>query len=124
MPDPTVALFDWLGSRGHDPALEQIVGTIRFDLATDAEILHWMVRVEKGDVSVSRSDEDADCVVFTTKARLDEVAAGRANAMAMLLRAEVIVHGNIELLVALERLLPGPPGARGPRSPAGAGDRR
>ncbi|GIH20891.1 SCP2 sterol-binding domain-containing protein [Rugosimonospora africana] len=115
MPDPTVELFDRLARRGHDPFLEQVRGTVRFDLATDAEILYWSVTIDRGNVRVSRDEGDADCIVHTTKARFDRVATGSANAMAMLLRAEMIVHGDVQLLVMLERLLPGPPGARGPQ---------
>lgn len=115
MPDPTAELFDRLGSRGHDPFLERVRGTVRFDVATDTEILYWSVTIDRGTVRVTRDEGDADCIVHTTKARLDRVATGAANAMAMLLRAEIIVHGDVQLLVMLERVLPGPPGARGPQ---------
>jgi hypothetical protein len=119
VPDPTAELFDRLGRRGCDPLLEQARGTVRFDLASDTEILYWSVILDRGNVRVTRDEGDADCIVHTTKARFDKVATGAANAMAMLLRAEIIVHGDVQLLVVLERLLPGPPGARGPRMAVG-----
>ena len=115
MPDPTAELFNRLGRRGHDELLEQIQGSVRFDLAGMTEIDYWLVTVDKGDLRVTQEERDADCVVHTTRARFDQLASGQANAMAMLLRAEIIVHGNVQLLVVMERLLPGPPGARGPR---------
>jgi predicted lipid carrier protein YhbT len=120
-PDPTVELFDRLGRRENDPSLERTRGIVRFDLATDAEILYWSVRIDRGEISVSRAHGDADCIVYTTKARFDRIATGEANAMTMLLRAEIVVHGDVGLLVILERFLPGPPGARGPQLAAGAG---
>ncbi|GAA5197730.1 hypothetical protein GCM10023322_69600 [Rugosimonospora acidiphila] len=120
MPDPTVELFERLGRRAHDPMLEYVRGTVRFDLATDAEILYWLVTIDDGDLRVTREEADADCVVHSTKARFDRIAIGSESAMAMLLRAEVVAHGDIQLLVLLERLLPGPPGAKGPRLAKGA----
>jgi predicted lipid carrier protein YhbT len=124
MPDPTVELFERLGRQGHEPLLDQVSGTVRFDLASNTEIQYWMVGIDRGSVRVSRTESDADCIVHTTKARFDRIATGEANALAMLLRAEIIVHGDVELLVVLERLLPGPPGARDPRPVAGAGGPR
>ena len=124
MPDPTVELFDQLGRRGHDPLLEQVHGTVRFDLASNDGIRCWLVEIDDGTVKVSRDQRDADCVVLTTKVRFDRIATGRANAFAMLLRAEIVVHGDVQLLIVLERVLPGPPGARGPRQAVGIGSRR
>jgi predicted lipid carrier protein YhbT len=115
MPDPTEELFNRLGNRGHDPLLEQIRGTVRFDLATDADTLYWLIEIDRGDVRISREQRDADCVINSTKARFDQIAAGRANAVAMMLRTDIVVHGDVQLLIVLERILPGPPGARGPR---------
>jgi hypothetical protein len=116
MPDPTVELFDRLGRRGHEPLLAHIEGTVRFDLAEASRISYWLVNISRGDVRVTRENRDADCVVHSTKAGFDRVATGEDNAIAMLLRAEITAQGDVQLLVLLERLLPGPPGASDPRS--------
>jgi hypothetical protein len=51
----------------------------------------------------------ADCVVRATKGLFDDVATGRVNAMAALLRGELVAEGNPNLLVRLQRLFPSPP---------------
>lgn len=122
MLDPTVGLFERLGRRGHEPLLEHVKGTVRFDLADESgEILRWLVTVNSGDLTVTQENRDADCVVRATKAGFDRVATGADNAIAMLLRAEISPQGSIQLLVMLERLLPGPPGASDPVSAARSG---
>jgi putative sterol carrier protein len=124
MPDPTEELFDRLNRLEHEALLENVEGTLRFDISHEGQTNHWLVKIDKGDVDVSRQDGDADCMVFVDKALFDRIARGEANAISALMRAEMIAHGNIQLLIMLERLLPGPPGARGPRRLADAGGRR
>jgi predicted lipid carrier protein YhbT len=114
MLDPTVELFDRLRRHGHEPLLEHVEGSVRFDLADESGVDHWTVTISRGDLSVTREDRDADCIVSSAKARFDRVATGEDNAIAMLLRAEIVATGDVELLVVLERLLPGPPGASDP----------
>jgi hypothetical protein len=122
MLDPTVGLFDRLGRRGHEPLLEHVEGTVRFDLVDESgEIRSWLVVINRGDLSVTREKRGAACVVRTSKTGFDRVAKGEDNAIAMLLRSEIIAQGNIQLLVLLERLLPGPPGASDPVSAARSG---
>jgi hypothetical protein len=118
MADPTVGLFDQLGRRGHEPLLEHVEGTVRFDLVDGAGVDHWSVAICRGDLTVTRDDRDADCVVRCGRAGFDRVATGEDNAIAMLLRAELVAEGNVLLLVVLERLLPGPPGASDPLATA------
>ena len=116
MLDPTVEVFDRLARRGHEPLLDHVEGTVRFDLADESGTRCWLVTICRGDLRVTRENRDADCVVHCDKARFDRVATGEDNAVAMLLRAEIVAHGNVQLFVMLERLLPGPPGASDPMS--------
>lgn len=116
----TAEFFDDLGRRGHEPLLESADGSLRFDLADGDEVEHWLVRIHKGDVSVSREKAGADCVVGADKALFDAVASGEANAMAAVLRGALRVDGEVELLVLIQRLLPGPPGSQRSRRPAPA----
>jgi putative sterol carrier protein len=52
----------------------------------------------------------ADCHMVTDGELFDRMAAGRANAMAAMLRGAVHVRGDLDKLVAFQRLFPGPPG--------------
>jgi len=112
MADPTGEFFDELGRRGHEPLLEKATGTVRFDVKDGKRTDRWLVAITKGDLAVSRRNTGADCVVSTDRALFDGVASGRRNAMAALLRGEMGVEGDVRLLVAFQRLFPGPPRAR------------
>jgi predicted lipid carrier protein YhbT len=111
MADPTTEFFEELGSRGHEPLLEKATGTVRFDLTRGTKTERWLVTVAKGDLGVSRRNVRADCVVSSDRTLFDGVVSGKTNAMAALLRGAIGVEGDVRLLVALQRLLPGSPGS-------------
>jgi putative sterol carrier protein len=119
MADATTRFFDALARRGHEPMLEKVRATVRFDLADDGRTERWLVSVDKGDVSVSRRNARADCVIRTDKELFQRLARGEVNAMAALLRGAIAVEGDPQLIVLFQRLLPSPPGSRDPRTSAG-----
>ncbi len=104
--------FADLGKRGNEPLLRKASGTLRFDVRDGKRTERWLVEVRKGDVAVSRRNTRADCVVSTDRALFDRIVTGEANALAALLREEVNVEGDLNLLVLFQRLLPGPPRSR------------
>ena len=112
MAESTAELFSALGARGHEPLLEKTTGTMRFDLRDGRKLDRWFVSVVKGDLVVSRRNIRADCVITADKALFDSIASGRTNAMAAMLRGELEVEGDPQLMVLFQRLLPGPPRAR------------
>jgi putative sterol carrier protein len=105
-------LFEELGQRGHEPLLEKISGSIRFEIVNGKQIERWLVTIDKGDVSVSRKNVRADCTLRADKAVFGRVASGEMNAMAAFLRGDIVLEGDSELLVPFQRLLPGPPRRR------------
>jgi putative sterol carrier protein len=122
MADATAEFFDRLAARGHEPLLEKAAGTLRFELADDGRRDTWLVTVAKGDVSVSRKDGAADCVVRADRELFDAIAAGEVNAMAALLRGAVAVDGDPEMLVRFQRLFPVSASRRVPGGrPSGSG---
>jgi putative sterol carrier protein len=108
MNDPTREFFYELDKRGHEPSLRKATGGLRFDLTDGTGTAHWLVVVKKGDVSVSRGDEAADCVVTADRALFDAIVRGEKNAMAAILRGEVAIEGDVELLVLFQRIFAGP----------------
>jgi putative sterol carrier protein len=108
MKDPTEEFFDELGRRGREPMLRKATGTLRFDLTGGKSETHWSVAMKKGDVSVSRANGEADCVVTTNRPLFDKIVVGETNAMAALLRGEIAVEGDLELLALFQRVFSGP----------------
>ena len=108
MSAPTEVFFDDLGQRGHEPLLEEVNGTLRFDLDHDNQTDHWLVDVTNGDVTVSNKNVKADTVIHTDKALFDRIVAGQANTMAALLRGLIFVEGNRQLVARFQRVFPGP----------------
>jgi hypothetical protein len=121
--DSTPAFFEALGKRGHVPLLEKITGTVRFEIVDGKRVERWLLTVDKGDVAVSRKNVRADCTLRADKAVFDRVASGEMNAMAATLRGDLVIEGESELLVAFQRLLPGPPRRRRRRRATTAGRR-
>jgi hypothetical protein len=116
--EPTDAIaqfFERTGRIGRVEMLTEVNGSLRFDLAEDEQVVdQWTVLVDNGQLSVEHRGGDADCVVSLDRDLMARMAAGQSNAMAAGLRGDMMTTGNIQLLVLLERLLPGPAGAHGP----------
>ena len=106
MTEPTRAFFTRLGDQ-HQPTLQSLTGTVRFDIADGERTEHWYLHIRKGEVAVSHDDAAADCVISADIGTFDEILSGRMNAMAAVLRGAVGVEGKVILLTALQRLFPG-----------------
>ena len=110
MTDATTEFFEEFAARGHDPALAKVSGTLRFDVRDGgARAERWLVSIEKGDVALSHRNAKADCVVRVDRTVFDRIASGEANAMAAFLRGAVQIEGDRGLLLAFQRVFPGPP---------------
>jgi hypothetical protein len=120
---PAEEFFDKLGQRKHEPMLEKVTGTIRFDLVQGVYTEHWLVSISHGDISVSRDMAEADTYLRADRELFDRIACGEEYLMAALLRGAVAAEDNLDLLVLFERLFPGPPVSRRPSTVAGVGRR-
>jgi putative sterol carrier protein len=124
MTDATTDFFATLGSRGHEPLLKRASGRLRFEITDGKRTDRWLVAVDGGDVVVSHKGGEADVVLGGRKTLFDQLAAGKANAMAALLRGELTIEGDYNLLVLFQRLFPGPQRKRKQRQSAGYARRR
>jgi putative sterol carrier protein len=106
--DATTQFFEGLDARGHEPALETLTGTLRFDLKNGKRTARWLIAIEKGDIEVSHKNVKADCIVRADKKLFDGIASGKVNAFAATLRGMLDIQGNPELLVLFQRLFPNP----------------
>ncbi|MFL5737934.1 MAG: SCP2 sterol-binding domain-containing protein [Actinomycetota bacterium] len=107
-------------SRGDDPVLRNLNGTIRFDLRDGKSVESWFLTVAEGDVRISHRKGEADCVASLDAALSDAIMTGEANAFAAALRGEIELDGEVALLLEFQRLFPGPPGGRPARKKARA----
>ena len=124
MADATPEFFDQLAQRGSVPALERTSGSVRFDIDRDGQVAHWRLDIRGGKVEVAQSDAAADCVIGSSEKLFDELARGRANAMAAGLRNELTMEGDPGFLVRFQRLFPAPTGRKMPKSARTVGKRR
>lgn len=124
MTDVTAEFFDELGRRGYEPLLRKVKGSVRFDLVHGKQIERRLVTIDKGNLTASRRNVAADCVICADRALFERVATGELNAVAALLRGELAVDGDWRLLVLVQRLFPGPPKAGTKRRAAGYATRR
>jgi predicted lipid carrier protein YhbT len=107
--DPTQAFFDELAQRGHEPLLGAVTGTLRIEVVDGDSSEHWHVDVRKGAVKVSRKNTKADAVVRVPRPLCDKIMSGQENAMAAMLRGELVPEGDLRLTMQFQRLFPGPP---------------
>jgi hypothetical protein len=109
MASPTEELFEELGRRRHEPRLENTTGSVRVELVEGTCTEHWYLEIVNGDVQVSRENMEADAAFRAERSLFERAAIGEENLTAALLRGAVSAEGNIEFVVTLERLMPGPP---------------
>jgi len=103
------SFFEELPARGHQPLLEKVSGTLRFKLTRGSQVEHWYLTITDGDIGVTRRKGPADVVVTVEGRLLDQIVTGTANTMAAMLRGAIEVEGDLGLLLAFQRLFPGPP---------------
>ena len=121
--DPIADFMDDVASRGHEPSLAKATGTVRFEVVDGRRTERWLLTVTKGEVAVSRGNAPAD-VTCARRGRCSSDRPGKVNAMAALLRGAVHDRGRPELLVLVQRLLPGPRASRRKGRAAGSAGRR
>lgn len=110
---------------GRHPDLpETTCGTLRLDLQDGGSTEHWYLTIEHQDVRVTRSAADADLVMRADREVFDRFAEGCQHPVAVLLRNDLTVQGDLRLLMMLRRLFPGPVGAHHPREACGRGGPR
>ena len=113
--DPAAAFFEQLAHRGHEPVLEEVEGTIRFDLVEAEGTDYWFLEIQKGDIRASREPRAADCVVQLDRVVANQIVTGELQAHPAWLRRLYWVEGNLVLLRMFDRVFPGPPNAHHPR---------
>jgi hypothetical protein len=120
MGDATTRFFDELAARGPHLLPEKYEGTMRFDLTDHERTDHWVLSIHRGDVAVARGMTKTDSVMHSSHEHFERLVAGEENWIPLIVRGAFVVEGDLFLLTAFRRLLPGPPGAHHPRDLAPA----
>lgn len=107
MTSSTLEFFDDLDRRKHEPLLERVSATVRFDITDGERTEHYLVRIDHGDIRVSAENVPADCVIGGDRPVFDAIIDGHMSPMAALLRGVLAVDGDPELLVLTQRLFRG-----------------
>lgn len=107
-PDPVAAFFAELASKGHEPLLHHASGTFRLDLQSASGPERWYLTMTKGDVVVSHRNAKADATVGMDRKLFEGMVKGSVNLSAAILRGVIQVDGNLGLITAFDRILPGP----------------
>jgi glycogen debranching enzyme len=94
-------LFDQFALRVHgSTALPPMA--CRFDITG---VGSWRITVERGRVAVEESRESADLALELSEALLLDIASDKKNLLTAFMRGDVVVHGDIAYVPALQRLL-------------------
>jgi len=110
MADLVDSFFDELARRGHDPLLDRLWGTGRFEVVDGDRIDHWLITIKGGYPAVSRGEGEANWVVRTDRATLISVITGESSALAAVIRGtfDLRLQDTSHRLGLLPRLLAGP----------------
>jgi putative sterol carrier protein len=103
------ALTDFLAglaARGHEPLLAKTTGRVCFELSDADGEEPRLVCIDSGHIDVVAGDIGADCTMRASRDTFERVATGDVNAMAAVLRGEIEIGGDWELLVRFQRLFP------------------
>ena len=105
--------FQQLVDQQPQPLLGKVRGTVRFHLLDPQRgDDHWLIAIDHGDISVSHVEGPADCTMRAEKAFFERLLQGEENAIAAMLRGAVVCSGDVDLLLAIQRIFPGPPKQR------------
>ncbi len=112
--------FAALARQGFQPALRHVAGTVRCDLVRGGHTDHWVVRIDRGHLSVANEYAAADCIIRTHEDTFGRIVTGEVNPLIALMRGMAAVDGDEELILALQRMVPAPPQQPCPPSAASA----
>jgi predicted lipid carrier protein YhbT len=103
MSDTTHVFFERLATRGYEPLLHSVSGTIHSDIQDAGS---WFVIVNNGSLTVSRDADQADCVIACRREDFERMVVGKQNPMTLFLQGKLNITGNLVLAQMFQRLFP------------------
>src|SRR5690349_3855988 len=103
MTDVVEEFLTALADRGYEPLLAKTSGALAVHLVGGPHPNRWVLAVDKGNVTVA-----ADATITLDRPLFERMVQGRANAMTAVLRGAAKIDGDLDLLMAIQRVFPGP----------------
>ena len=97
-----------LVGRGFEPLLQKTSGALAIRLLDGSGVDEWVLGVDQGNLTLRRDAGGADATLTLDRSLFERMVQGRANATAAVLRGEARIEGDLELLMAVQRVFPGP----------------
>ena len=110
--DGAVEFLRGLGRLGHESRWAKVSGRARLELTDGERADRWLIAIDHGAVTVRHAGGQADCTIRAERELFDRLCRGEANALSAMLRGELVCTGDVDLLYAIQRVFPGPPGAQ------------
>ena len=103
MSDTTHIFFERLATRGYEPLLHSVSGTIRCDIESTGI---WFVSVNNGSLTVSKDTTEADCSFTCSREDFERMVLGKQNPTTLFLQGKMKVTGDISLAQRFQRIFP------------------
>ena len=103
MSDTTHIFFERLATRGYEPLLHSISGTIQCDIEGAGS---WFVVVNNGSLSVSRDTVEANCMFACSQEDFERMVVGKQNPTTLFMQGKMQITGDIVLAQMFQRLFP------------------
>jgi putative sterol carrier protein len=114
--EPTEAYFERLAASRHQPLLNRVTGTLRFDIEqSDGRHHRWYVTIDHGELMVRRDEAGqeagaapapADCTVSAREDEFLRILSGQDSYAAALVRGAVTVKGDYTMAQNIRRFSP------------------
>ena len=86
-----------------DPArLEGVTASYRFDVEDTGS---WRIAIADGELQISESDEDADCVIRASEKTFEKIARGEQNPATAVMLGRLKIEGDMALALRLKDFL-------------------
>jgi predicted lipid carrier protein YhbT len=94
MSDTTHVFFERLATRGYEPLLHSVSGTIRCDIE---DVGSWFVVVNNGSLIVNRNTTGADCMFVCSQEDFERMVVVKQNPTTLFLQGKMQITGNVVL---------------------------
>ena len=104
MPQTTTEFFEQLAERGHEPLLEKVTGTLRFDLKDNGRLRAGWSRSRRATSPSRARTPRRTASSAPTRHSSTRSSAAKTNPFAAMLRGAVGIEGDSELIVLFQRV--------------------